>query len=177
MNRALRLLFAAALLTLLPALAASSGSCFKLDGQSYCHAWSAKDATSTKTEFLRSGETVDRWQNMVTILSYGDVHTLAGATGRYMAIVKPYLGPGANPQWVTPKKPLHAGEAATRLLLSSGSDTEYVVVYFAADPGKPAYVVAFSQHVPLPSGQTPTLAQYGHWVNDMRAMVPRGVAQ
>ena len=176
MNQALRLLVAAAALTPLPASAASSSPCFKLDGQSYCQAWSAKDATSTKTEFLRSGETVDRWQNMVTILSYGDVHTLAGATGRYMAIVKPYLGPGANPQWVTPKKPLHAGEAATRLLLSSGSDTEYVVVYFAADPGKPAFVVAFSQHVPLPSGEIPTMAQYGHWVNDMRAMVPRGVS-
>ena len=161
--------------------AAPSGAaqpCFKLDGQSYCRAWSAKDASMMKTEFLRSGETVDHWQNMVTILRYNNVHTLAGATAKYMAVVRPYLGRDANPQWMTPKKAMHAEEAATRVVLSTPdmSDVEYVVAYFFADKGEPAYVIAFSQHVPLPSGQTPTMAQYGNWVNDMRAIVPAAVA-
>lgn len=173
MNRiVLRLLAAALALVPLPAYAA--GSCFKLEHQSYCSAWSAKNASMSKTEYVRSGETVDRWQRMVTILRYNDVHTLAGTTARYMASVKAYMDPGATPQWVTPKKGSHYEEAATRLILTSpdGSDSEYVVAYFFSDPGKPAYAIAFSQRLPLPSDAIPTKAQYGGWLDDMRAIVP-----
>jgi hypothetical protein len=156
---------------------AAASSCFTVEGQSYCYAWSAKDASMMKTEYVRSGETVDHWKRMVTILQYNDVHTLEGATAKYMAVVRPYMDANARPQWVTPKNPKHAGEAATRLLLSSpdGSDVEYVVVYFFSDPGKPAYVIAFSQRVPLPNDEIPTMAQYGAWLNDLRAIVPANV--
>jgi hypothetical protein len=174
----LPLLVALAALSPVRAPAAGSGPCFQLDGQSYCYAWSTKDASMAKTEFLRAGESVNRWQNMVTILRYDEIHTLDGARTRYMAAVRPYLGPDANPQWVTSRHPVHAGEAATRLLLASldGSDTEYVVVYFFSDPGKPAYAITFSQRVPLPGGEIPTMAQYAKWLHDMRAIVPAKIA-
>jgi hypothetical protein len=170
--------FLAAALTLAPLSApAAPGACFSLDGQPFCSAWSAKDASMMKTEFVRSGETVDHWQRMVTIVRYNNVHTLAGATAAYLAVVRPYLGADAKPQWVTPKNPAHAQEAATRLILSTpdGSDSEYVVVYFMADPGKPAYAIAFSQRLPLPSGAVPTMKQYGQWLHDMQAIVPSAV--
>jgi hypothetical protein len=153
---------------------AGSGACFNLEGQAYCRAWSDKNASMMKTEFVRSNETVDHWQRMVTILRYNDAHTVKGAIERYMSVVKAYMAPDATPQWITPKNPTHAEEVATRLLLSTadGSDAEYVVVYFFSDPGKPAYAIAFSQHLPLPSGKTPTLAQYVAWLKDMMAIVP-----
>ena len=70
----------AAAAALIPIVAqAGSGTCFKLGGDSYCRAWSAKDSAMMKTEFLRSGETVDRWQNMVTVIRYNNVHTVKGA--------------------------------------------------------------------------------------------------
>jgi len=169
-------LLGAALLIVPLSAQAGSASCFKLDGQSYCSAWSAKNSSMMKTEFVRSNETVDHWQRMVTIIQYNDVHTIKAAVARYMAVVQPYLGPDANPQWITPKNPRHAQEAATRLILSTpdGSDSEYVVVYFFADPGKPSYAIAFSQHIPLPGG-TPSMAQYGKWLTDMIAIVPSAV--
>jgi hypothetical protein len=153
---------------------AGSSACFKVDGESYCSAWSDKNASMMKTEFVRSGETVDHWQRMVTIIRYNDVHTVKGAIANYMAVVSQYLGPDAHPQWVTPKNASPNQEVATRLVLSTadGSDSEYVVTYFEAHPGKPAYVIAFSQHIPLPSGETPTMAQYGKWLTDMRAIDP-----
>ena len=131
----------AAAAALIPiAATAASGACFKLGGESYCRAWSAKNSTMMKTEFLRSGETVDHWQNMVTIIRYNDVHTVKGAIANYMAVVSPYLGPDAHPQWVTPQGAGADREVATRLILATadGSDSEYVVAYFEAQPGKPA---------------------------------------
>jgi hypothetical protein len=163
----------AAAVAAIPLPAPAGGTpCFRLDGQSYCYAWSAKNASMMKSEYVRAGESVDHWKRMVTILRYDDVHSLEGATARYMASVKSYLGPDAHPQWVTPKNPNHAQETATRLVLATpdGSYGEYVVAYFYADPGKPAYVIAFSQALPLPSGETPTMAQYGAWLKDMRAI-------
>jgi hypothetical protein len=176
MKRLLTCIAAAAALIPLGAQA-GSGACFKLGGESYCRAWSAKDSSMMKTEFVRSGETVDRWQNMVTIIRYNDVHTVKGAIANYMRVVSPYLGSDAHPQWVTPKNASADREAATRLVLSTpdGSDSEYVVAYFEAYPGKPAYAIAFSQHIPLPSGETPSLAQYGKWLTDMRAIDPAAV--
>ena len=175
-----RLLTWIAVAALIPIVAqAGSSACFKLGGESYCRAWSAKNSTMMKTEFLRSGETVDRWQNMVTVIRYNNVHTVKGAIANYMAVVSPYLGPDAHPQWVTPKNASADREVATRLVLSTadGSDSEYVVAYFKAQPGKPAYAIAFSQHIPLPSGETPTMAQYGKWLTDMRAIDPAAVTQ
>jgi hypothetical protein len=175
-----RLLACLAVSALIPiAVQAGSSSCFKLGGESYCRAWSAKNASMMKTEFLRSGETVDRWQNMVTIIRYNDVHTVKGAIANYMAVVSPYLGPDAHPQWVTPQNASADREVATRLVLSTadGSDSEYVVAYFEAQPGKPAFAIAFSQHIPLPSGKTPTMAQYGKWLNDMRSIDPAAVTR
>jgi hypothetical protein len=125
----------------------------------------------SKTEFLRSGETVDRWQNMITILRYND-STLAGAIHTYMSIARAYMGPRDHPVWIAPTHgPRHAS-AATRLVLQSpdGSDGEYVVIYFFSDPGKPVYAIAFSQHLPLPSHEIPTMSEYGKWLTDMEAM-------
>jgi hypothetical protein len=167
--------FLASALILTPLSArAGSGACFTLEHQSYCRAWSDKNASMMKTEFVRSNETVDHWQRMVTILRYNDTHTIQGAIARYMSVVKPYMAADATPQWITPKNATHAEQVATRLLLSTpdGSDSEYVVVYFFSDPGKPAYAVAFSQRLPLPSGKTPALAQYASWLKDMMAIVP-----
>jgi hypothetical protein len=176
MNRLLTWIAAAAALIPIGAQAGSS-ACFKLGGETYCRAWSAKDSSMMKTEFLRSGETVDHWQNMVTVIRYDNVHTVKGAISNYMQVVSPYLGPDARPQWVTPKNASPDREVATRLVLATadGSDSEYVVAYFEAQPGKPAYAIAFSQHIPLPSGETPTMTQYGKWLTDMRAIDPAAV--
>jgi hypothetical protein len=89
-----------------------------------------------------------------------------------MSVVQAYMGPHDRPVWVAPKHGSHQRAAATRLVLQSpdGSEGEYVVVYFFSDPGKPVYAVAFSQHLPLPSGEIPTMAQYGKWLTDMQAM-------
>ncbi len=176
MNRLFTWIAAAAALIPIGAQAGPT-ACFKLGGESYCRAWSAKNSSMMKTEFVRSGETVDHWQNMVTIIRYDNVHTVKGAIANYMQVVAPYLGPDAHPQWVTPKNASPDREVATRLVLSTAddSDSEYVVAYFEAQPGKPAYAIAFSQHIPLPSGETPTMAQYGKWLTDMRAIDPAAV--
>jgi hypothetical protein len=178
MNRLLTWIAAAA--ALIPIAAqADPGACFKLGGQTYCRAWSAKNSAMMKTEFLRSGETVDHWQNMVTVIRYNNVHTVKGAIANYMQVVAQYLDPDAHPQWVTPKNASPDREVATRLVLSTadGSDSEYVVAYFEAQPGKPAYAIAFSQHIPLPSAETPTMTQYGKWLTDMRAIDPAAITR
>ena len=170
----------AAAAALLPSVAAAgSSTCFTLGGESYCRAWSDKNAVMMKTEFLRAGETVDHWQNMVTVIRYDDVHTVKTAVANYMQVVSQYLGPDARPQWVTPKDGNPDREVATRLVLSTadGSDSEYVVVYFKSHPDTASYAIAFSQHIPLPSGQTPTMAQYGNWLKDMRAIDPAAVTR
>jgi hypothetical protein len=169
---------AAILLAALPLAAPAAAPCVKLDHQSYCQAWSAKNSSMSKTEFLRSGETVNHWQNMITILRYNGA-TLEGAINTYMSVVQAYMGPHDRPVWIAPKHGSHHGAAATRLVLQSpdGSEGEYVVVYFFSDPGKPVYAVAFSQHLPLPSGEIPTMAQYGKWLTDMQAMAVASVTR
>jgi hypothetical protein len=172
------LLCVAAVAALIPlGVRASSGPCLKLGGQAYCRAWSDKNSSMMKTEFLRAGETVDHWQNMVTVIRYDDVHTIKAAVANYMQVVSQYLGPDAHPQWVTPKDGDADREVATRLVLSTadGSDSEYVVAYFKSGPDKPSYAIAFSQHIPLPSG-APTMEQYSNWLIDMRAIDPAAVA-
>jgi hypothetical protein len=160
----------------LPWDAAAGGPCVTLDRQSYCRVWSAKNASMSKTEFLRSGETVDRWQNMITVNRYNGL-TLKEAIAHYMAIVSNYMGPGDRPVWIAPAHGPHAQAAATRLVLTSpGVQGEYVVVYFFKDPGTPVYQIAFSQHVPLPSHDVPSMAQYGKWLDDMQAMPAAAVA-
>lgn len=150
----------------------------KLDGQSYCRVWSAKSSSESKTEFLRSGETVDRWQNMITILRYSH-STLKAAAAEYLAIVRAYMGSDDHPVWIKPTHGPHHEAAATRLVLQDphGADGEYVVVYFFADPGKPVYAIAFSQHLPLPSGEIPTKTQYGNWLNGLQAMPAAAVTR
>lgn len=152
-------------------LPAASANCLALDGQSYCRAWSAKNAVMSKTEFVRAGESVDRWQNMVTIIRYGSAPTLKDAVARYMSTVRRWMGPNDKPNWIEPTHPLHDREAATRLVLSTPdlSDSEYVVTYVTWDRNKPAYVVVFSQHIPLPYGD-PTISMYGRWLRDMQAI-------
>ena len=161
-----------------PGKAGAPAPCIKLDRQSYCRVWSAENSSMSKTEFLRSGETVDRWQNMITILRYNN-STLGGAIHAYMSIVKAYMGPHDRPVWIAPTHGPHHAAAATRLVLQSpdGSDGEYVVVYFFSDPGKPVYAVAFSQHLPLPSHEIPTMSQYGKWLTDMQAMPAASVTR
>jgi len=166
------LYLAIAFVMLQPSMAAAS-SCVKLDGEQYCQAWSASDASVSKREFLRAGETVNRWQNMVTIIQYKDLSSIRQVIPRYLSVIRPYLGSDARPQWVTPKNPVHKEAMATRLVLSApdNSESEYVVAYFFSDGRKPAYAIVFSQHIPLPYG-TPTMAQYGKWLNDMQAIRP-----
>jgi len=168
----------AILLAALPLTAGAAAPCVKLDRQSYCRVWSAKNTSMSKTEFLRSGETVDRWQNMITILRYNN-STLKGAIQTYMSTVRAYMGPHDSPVWIAPTHGSHNEAAATRLVLQSpdGSDGEYVVVYFFSDSGKPVYAIAFSQHLPLPSHEIPTMAQYGKWLTDMQAMPAASVTQ
>ncbi|HTA40066.1 MAG TPA: hypothetical protein VK760_13365 [Candidatus Acidoferrales bacterium] len=174
------LICVAAVAALLPLGArADSKPCLTLGGQSYCRAWSDKNSAMMKTEFLRAGETVDHWQNMVTVIRYNDVHTIKAAVANYMQVVSQYLAPDARPQWVTPKDANSNREVATRLVLSTpdGSDSEYVVAYFKSHPDTPSYAIAFSQHIPLPSGKTPTMEQYGNWLKDMRAIDPAAVTR
>lgn len=167
---------AAILLAALPLTAGAAAPCVKLDRQSYCRVWSAKNSFMSKTEFLRSGETVNDWQNMITILRYNNV-TLDGAIRSYSSVVRAYMGPHDHPVWIAPTHGPHHGAAATRLVLQSsdGSDGEYVVIYFFSDPGKPVYAIAFSQHLPLPSHEIPTMSQYGKWLTDLEAMAVASV--
>lgn len=180
-SRFLFMLLAALLMiqaAILPLTAPAAPPCVKLDGQTYCRVWSAKDATQSKTELLRSGETVDRWQNMITILRYDGVN-LQTAIARYMSIVRAYMGPDDRPVWIQPKQGPHQRAVATRLVLQTpdGADGEYAVVYFFSDPGKPVYAIVFSQHLPLPSGDVPSMKQYGRWLSDMQSMAAATVAR
>jgi hypothetical protein len=157
---------------------AAAANCLQLGGESYCRVWSASNASMSHTEFLRRGETVRAWQNMVTILRYNDGPNLKATVARYMSSVERFLAPDARPVWLQPKHPKHTGEAATRLLLTApdNSSSEYVVVDMYADDGKPSYVIVFSQHVPLPSGEIPSTAQYGRWLEDMSAIPAASLA-
>ena len=168
-----RYLYVVALLVMLQPAAANAAPCIKLDSQSYCMAWSASDTWVSKREYLRAGETVNHWQNMVTIIRYKDLSSIRQVIPRYFATIRPYLGSDAHPQWVTPKHALHKEAMATRLVLSTpdNSESEYVVAYFFSNGQKPAYAIIFSQHIPLPYG-TPTMAQYGRWLDDMQAIRP-----
>ena len=146
--------------------------CLQLEHQSYCLAWSAHDQHESKSEFLRAGETVTHWQNMVTITRYYDGPPLNRAIPEYMSIVRQYMGPSDRPIWITPTHAMHAQEASTRLVLSTAdqSDVEYVIVYFFSDPGKPTFSVILSQHVPLPPGQDSSMAEYKAWLDGLRAV-------
>lgn len=152
--------------------AASATPCLQLESQRYCLAWSAHDRYESKSEFVRPGETVNRWQNMVTITRYYQGTPLSVAITQYLAIVRQYMGPSDHPVWIKPEHMLHGQEASTRLVLSTAdqSDVEYVIVYFFSDPGKPTFSVILSQHVPLPAGQDSSMAQYKVWLDGLRAI-------
>lgn len=162
---------AAIFLAAVPLTATAAAPCVTLDHQAYCRAWSAKNAATSKTEFLRSGESLDNWQNMITILRYNN-SSLTGAIRSYMSVVQADMGPADRPVWIAPTHGSHQAAAATRLVLQTPdwSESEYVVVYFLRDPGKPVYAIAFSQRLPLPSDEIPTMSQYGHWLSDLQAM-------
>ena len=143
-------------------------SCVRLQGESYCQAWSHAGASVNQYEYVRQGETVDNWQNMITILRYNQTDELKIAIPSYMQLRRKFMAPGAQPDWMTPADPVHSEEASTQLVLGDGkdADTEHVVAYFFADPKKYAYGIIFSRH----AARTATKAQYAAWVAEMQAM-------
>jgi hypothetical protein len=150
---------------------AAAAPCLTIANQTYCQVWSNRDSSMSKTEFLRKGETVDNWKNMVTILRYNDVRSLKAALNLYMGIVSAYMGPDDKPVWIVPDSPKHTQEVATRLALATKdlSDQEFVTAYFYRDAGKPAYGIILSQHPPLPDGATDK-AHYAARMADLRAI-------
>jgi hypothetical protein len=165
------LAFAAVAIGAAAPLPAAAATCLTIDNQSYCQVWSDRNSSMSKTEFLRKGETVDNWTNMVTILRYNDVPTLKAALDLYMSVVMAYMGPDDKPVWIEPDSPQHTQEVATRLALATKdlSDREFVTAYFYRDAGKPAYGIVFSQHPPLPDGATDK-AHYAARMADLRAI-------
>ena len=129
-------------------------------------------SSDLKSEYLRSSETVNRWQNMVTIIRYSRMNSLSQVIPEYLSTVRAYTGANDHPVWIVPQNRMHAQEEATRLVLSTAdqSDVEYVIAYFFGDNGKPAYAVILSQHVPLPPGRNDSMASYRAWLVGMRAI-------
>jgi hypothetical protein len=155
--------------------AAPTGSepqCITLEAEPYCRAWSNDTAVSTQTEYVRSGETVNAWKRMITIVRYKNVASLDQVIPTYMKLVQPSLYPqGAKPVFITPDSPQHKQEIATRFLLSAAnaSDNEYTVAYFRADDTPPAYSLIFSQHI-TPGMDSPSQHLYESWINDLRSV-------
>jgi hypothetical protein len=158
-----------------PAAAAPAGSepqCITLEAESYCKGWSNDTALSTQTEYVRSGETVNAWKRMITIVRYKNLGSLDQIIPTYMKLVQPDLyPPGAKPIFIKPDSPQHKEEIATRFLLTdtNGSDHEYTVAYFRADGVPPAYALLFSQHV-FAGMDSPSQTLYESWINDLRAV-------
>ncbi len=148
-----------------------AAQCLTIDGQSYCKAWSDRNDWMSKTEFVRKGETVDHWQNMVTILRFDGLDSAHAVAKKYLSMVGSYIRPpGSAPVWIVPSGGAHADAAATRTILAAdGVQPEYVVVYLFHDAGQPGYAIVFSQHLPLP-GDDPTKADYGRWLHAMAAV-------
>jgi hypothetical protein len=155
------------LLTLFFVMGATSAPCVTLDRQSYCLAWSNSTKVLDSYEYVRSGETVDNWKNLLTIQRY---HVNAPFDEMIDAQNTQLRKSGATPHWIKPAHPSHADEAATEVTLTSGADTEYTLFFFFQDPGKPIEGVIFSRHKPLPGGEPPSQTQIGKWIDQMRAM-------
>jgi hypothetical protein len=156
-------------LVLVLALGAASAPCVQLDKQAYCLAWSHSGSDLDTWEYVRSGETVDNWKNLLTIQRFkvrAAFDDFIGAQNDQL------LKSGGNPRWFKVANPIHDKEAGTYVKLTSGSDTEYTLFYFFQDTGQRIEGVIFSRHKALASGEPPSQAQLNTWVREMRAMSP-----
>jgi hypothetical protein len=154
-------------LTLFLALGATSGPCVYLDQQTYCQGWSNSTKILDTYEFVRSGETVDNWKNLVTLQLY----KVRPAFAEFIdAQNTQLLKSGTKPRWIQFANPRHTHETATAVTLTSGSDTEYTFFYFYEDAGQPIKGVIFSRHKALASGEPPSDAQIERWVAQMNKM-------
>jgi hypothetical protein len=157
------------------AAAAQTGDepqCIALEAESYCKAWSDDNDLRTQTEYVRSGETVDAWKRMITIVRYKQLGSLNEVMPTYMKLIGPSIYPrGAQPVFIKPDASQHKEEIATRFILSGtdASNNEYTVAYFRADATPPAYALVFSQHI-VAGMDTPSMTLYHSWINDLRAV-------
>jgi hypothetical protein len=154
-------------LALIVAIGAAKGPCVGMDGQTYCLAWSNSNKVLDAYEYVRSGETVDNWKNLVTIQLY---HVHAPFADLIKAQNDQLRKSGTTPHWIKLTQPAHTHEAATAVKLTSGSDTEYTLFYFYQDDGKPIEGVIFSRPNALPSGEPPSQTQIEKWIDQMRTM-------
>ena len=149
-------------------LDAASGPCVSLDNQSYCLAWSNSTSALDTYEYVRSGETVDDWKNLITLQRYNT----SASFDEMMRAQDAQLRKSVKPHWFKPANPVHTNETATEVKLTDGSDTEYTLFYFFQDTGRRIESAIFSRHKPLASGEPPSRAQLDRWISQMRAMSP-----
>ena len=125
----------------------------KFNKELYKQAYQAGNGTTSNkvTEYLKSGETLDRFEKMFSIWEYPDAKNVKTFTG--------YLIKDSNPQYkITPREILEnneAGETMASLIITAGNISEYnmyrvlirdghVVTYqfsyrIYENPGTPAY--------------------------------------
>jgi hypothetical protein len=123
------------------------GQTLSLDGDEYSPVWSNTDNHLISVEFLRSGETVDDWQQMITAKEFSDVSELKEVLPGYMNRVKPYLA--LKPEFLHPGASVHKEDVVLvlTLLYPDKSNYEFVIARFYADDGQPVKATIFSHRI------------------------------
>jgi hypothetical protein len=165
----------ALLLALVAGQAHAATPCLTFDGEQYCLAWASVDGATTSNEYLRAGDTVEKWARMVTVKEYSGTKELKDFLPGYIKAVKPYLA--LKPEIFSAKGKTHEDEICLLLLLLAPdkSHYEYVVHRTYVDKGGPVRSVLFSLRIPFAKEVSfdDVMKSQGRWMSGLIELEPQ----
>jgi hypothetical protein len=78
-------------------VAVASGAVLQFDGDAYALGWKLDTAREVKNEYVRSGETVEDWQRLITVQQFPQNEDPAGFAKTLLNLIK-QQAPGETPE-------------------------------------------------------------------------------
>lgn len=161
-------------------LFAASSPCFaapvsiRFNGDTYFLVWAHKDGQVISNEYLRVGETVDKWNRMITVKQYTQSAALKDVLPSYLDYIQPMLA--LKPDFLVPNQKKHQDEVTMllTLLAPDKSHYEYVVHHMYVDKDKPVMSVLFSLNIPYAKNVSfdVVMKSRNEWITEISGLEP-----
>ena len=137
------------LVVMLVAPPAFAKSTLDFDGEAYIEVWSVEQEGARLTEYLRSGENLSTWKQMISVQLHPRASRVADVMNPYAAARKPLYA--AKPQTFQSDDSTHAEDFIFEFLLRAPdkSHLEFVLLRAFSDPNEPVTLFVFSRRIPL----------------------------
>lgn len=154
-------------MTTVPGDELTAETCLQFTGETYCPVWETTQGNMRHVEYLKAGDTVESWQEMVTVRRYGGDNEIKGVIDNYVAGVRPMIS--LPPEFYTKKETPHEEQFVLFLVLKApdNSVVEVVTNSFYHEGDGVVWSVFHSYRMPYAQeiDFTDVMDQKGEWMD------------